>query len=151
VTSPACDTEPRRPSDVTYPWQAALHPTVAIVARRAHVEVAKKANLDRATHGEYVYVEQLGETPRAACRILEKGKRSLQLETLFLADEGKTDPEGRFTAWRVKPSDDNRDVPQLKQTRYRAVAQLRKPYAERLLSEAGNHLSRIGVDFVDHP
>jgi hypothetical protein len=45
----------------------------------------------------------------------------------------------------------NADRPAWQEVTMQIIAQLHEPYANRLLHLTGHHLSRIGLDFVDHP
>ncbi len=83
-----------------------------------------------------------------AVQLMNEGDPNARLEMFLLEDMGKID-DGRFKATRLSRSDEGKLHTSV--VGFRAVALLRGLYASRLLQFAGNHLSRIGPDFVDFP
>ncbi len=71
-----------------------------------------------------------------------------KLEMFLLEGMGKLD-NGIFKATRLSCADGGTLHSAV--VNFRVIGQLRGLYASRLLQQAGNHLSRIGPDFVRMP
>ncbi|OJW08883.1 MAG: hypothetical protein BGO49_11075 [Planctomycetales bacterium 71-10] len=68
---------------------------------------------------------------------------------MFLLDGMGRITNSRFRATRLLRAEE--DKLHANAFEFRVVGQLRGLYASRLLQQAGNHLSRIGPDFVRMP
>lgn len=149
AASPACDLVARAPSDQQV-WSHALHPMTAVVAIELRIQDSMDAALSSASQGKFVFLE----TPA--------GKRTFRMladngqppyEILFAENEGRVRTEGAntvFTASRLVPEGEP-PTRALQSNTFLVVDQLRGVNATRALQLAGQHLSRIGLDFLDMP
>lgn len=149
AASPACDLVARAPSTQQL-WMHALHPITALVAIELQLYDNTASALSAASQGRFVFLE----TPA--------GKRTFKIvsengqppyEILFAENEGRVRKDGDrtvFSASRLVPE----GVPParaLVPSTFVVVDQLRNLNATRVLQLAGQHLSRIGLDFLDMP
>jgi hypothetical protein len=159
TTSPACDLVARLPS----PDQAWLHaifpltPAVAILLVPAKVDVA----LAEAANGFHVFSETGNE--KKAFKIVTGAGQQPSYEVFVVKNEGKVrDVEGKkvFDAARLVPASGGTggaasgaaEAGRLwVEDTFEVVDQLRGVNATRILLLAGQHLSRIGLDFISMP
>ncbi len=143
-TTPDCDLVPREP---TVAWLRGLHPLRPIVAVRAEIANCSDGLLEEAEHGRHIFLTIDGK--RKAVWVVDPTSREPKPEQFLLGDMGLIDGERAFTAYAV--AQDSLMEPTFQKLRMRAIGQLRNVYASRLLQQAGQHLSRIGVNFVKLP
>ncbi|MFH1468135.1 MAG: hypothetical protein ABIO70_27360 [Pseudomonadota bacterium] len=141
-SSPGCDLVPREVRAWDY-WRARLSPYIPLVAIRAKAVKISTANA-RSPDGLFLFID-CGK-PRAFSL---KPEALPALEQMMLVDGGRV-VGGCFQALRFEHV---REVAgsgtlNLTEHRFRVLTQLRAPYAERVLQMAGQHLSRIGLDFA---
>lgn len=158
AASPACDLVARRPSADQW-WAHLIHPhtpVVAVILAPAAIAVA----LNEATQGRYIFFE-CGSDKKAFKVVAGPGNQP-SYEFLILKNEGRVrQHEGKtlFDATRLqprqvelegvaRPSPSERDW--VDET-FEIVAQLRGVNATHILQLAGQHLSRIGLDFLSMP
>lgn len=149
AASPACDLVARAPSEQQL-WLSALHPTTAVVAIELERYENIESALSNASQGRYVFLE----TPsgQRTFRILSDNGQP-PYEILFAHSEGRVRKDGErttFTASRLIPYGDPPGRALIPAT-FVVVDQLRSLNATRVLQLAGQHLSRIGLDFLDMP
>ena len=149
AASPACDLVARAPSEQQL-WLSALHPMTAVVA----IELEPYTNIDSAlsyaSQGRYVFLE----TPagQRTFRIVSENGQP-PYEILFADNEGRVRKDGErtvFTASRLLPHGEP-PARGLVPSTFVVIDQLRGLNATRVLQLAGQHLSRIGLDFLDMP
>jgi hypothetical protein len=152
--SPACDMVARTPSSHQL-WSRAIHPMRAIIAVRLHEEVSVASALGEAEIGKHVFLRTDSDK---AFSVVDKGVGQPVYEFLFPEDVARAqlDAEGRqtFTAFRVEEDSADEAAPSARrfsQATFEVVGQLRSTYAARVLQMVGQHLSRLGVDFVNNP
>jgi hypothetical protein len=152
--APGCDMVVRKPV-AQQVWASGIHPVRAMVAVRLHPENGLEGPLAKAERGRHVFVR--AETNRAFS-IVDREIDQPVYEFFFPDDAGRTRPGGdgrqSFRAFRVEVTDgipERASDPQFASAEYVVVGQLRPSYASRILQMAGQHLSRIGVDFVGKP
>lgn len=149
AASPACDLVARPPSEMQI-WSHTLHPMTAMVA----IELQPWDNIDSAlssaSQGKFVFLET--PTGQRTFRLLADNGQP-PYEILFAENEGRVRREGEntlFSASRLVPD----GVPPhrtLRSETFVVVDQLRGLNSTRVLQLAGQHLSRIGLDFLDMP
>ena len=146
-----CSLIPRKPSD-KQSWEAEIHPNVPVVALRLLPETGKlmEHGLENATQCRHLFVSSEGQ--RFSLAIASEAARQPRPETFVLSEPVAIDAEtNRFKASRIKrilPEGSDREVLAMIEEEFTVVAQLRPSYADRLLTQTGNHTTRIGVDFV---
>jgi len=148
ATSPACDLVARQPG-VDQAWSHAIHPMTALVAVKLHPGGALPAALGEATKGNHVFLE-LDGVPTALKLINPMSQPSYEI--FFAHTEGRVRLEGDntiFTASRLMALPDG--ARGLVEQDFEIVGQLRGVNAIRALQSAGQHLSRVGLDFVGLP
>jgi hypothetical protein len=137
-------------------WTRAIYPMRPMVAVRLNSEQHDRA-LGSAERGHYVFVEVGGD--RNSFSVFPKGKDLPSYEFFFLHDAGRTTtaeahnlPKFRASRVEVDPSiETSANARRFIDTEFEVVGQLRPAYASRLLQITGQHLSRIGVDFIRKP
>jgi hypothetical protein len=153
--TPACDMVVREPIEEQV-WTRAIYPMRPMVAVRLNSEQHDRA-LGSAERGHYVFVEVGGD--RNSFSVFPKGKDLPSYEFFFLHDAGRTTtaeahnlPKFRASRVEVDPSiETSANARRFIDTEFEVVGQLRPAYASRLLQITGQHLSRIGVDFIRKP
>ena len=160
TASPACDLIARQPGH-GQSWAHSIHPLTPIVAILLHVGSIDSA-LTKATRARHIFLECDNE--KLAFKIVnESGQPSY--EFFFARNEGKIrDADGKrmFDAARLMPTDGDAkptdsasevrgDDRNLVYQEFEIVGQLRNINAAQVLQMAGQHLSRIGLDFLDMP
>ncbi|MFL9840460.1 response regulator receiver domain [Sphingomonas sp. ST-64] len=148
ATSPACDLVARQPG-VDQAWSHAIHPMTALVAIKLHSGGELPSALTEATKGNHVFFE-LDGTPTALKLVNAVSQPSYEI--FFAHNEGRVRLDGDrtvFTASRLMPLEDGSRG--LVEQEFEVVGQLRGVNAIRALQSAGQHLSRVGLDFVSLP
>jgi hypothetical protein len=149
AASPACDLAARTPSAMQR-WSHALHPTTAVITVELEAYANTDAALTNAAQGKFVFLET--PTGKQTFRILgENGQPPYEI--LFAENEGRVRSDGGrtvFSASRLVPEGDP-PTRTLKAETFVVVSQLRGLNATRVLQLTGQHLSRIGLDFLDMP
>jgi hypothetical protein len=147
IATPACDLVPRAPHEKSHLWEAGLHPLRAVTCIRAQEKGLNKLHryLKEAEYSRHVFARR---GPGGEKLVLEflPDPESPQLEHIYLKDMGKI-TDGNFEGWRLSNKD---GCLQLNNATFRVVTQVRNLHANRFLRAAGEHLSRIGVDFVKY-
>lgn len=150
--TPACDLVPRQPRTGT--WEHRLHPTRAVMAIRAEVTDASQSNLEKAEENRMVFLQINGK--QKAITLVGNAPPVPILEWLFLEDMGRI-KEGKLYAMEVsrlaseEAAGNNHPSLSFAPSEMRAIGQIRAIYSSRILQYAGQHLARIGVDFVRLP
>jgi len=142
--TPTCDLVPRPPRNDT--WERQLHPIRPMLALRGQLINCGMEILKIAERFQHVYLTT--NEGLKAVKLATDNDPNARLEMFLLEDMGRI-VEGTFKATRLSRSKEGKLDSTL--VPFRAVALLRGLYASRLLQHAGNHLSRIGPDFVDLP
>lgn len=153
--TPACDLVPRVPRRKET-WEFTLHPNRAIIALKAKMADVKKDHLAKAEESRMVFVRVNGKL-KTVTLIGEKPPVPL-LEWLFLKDMGRI-TDKKLLAMVVGKAEQGEEVegdnppPPLSfvPSEMTALGQIRAIYSSRILQYAGQHLARIGVDFVNFP
>ena len=161
TASPACDLEARQPGS-GQSWASSIHPLTPMVVIRLQPIDKIDSALGEATRAHYIFLEHGGK--KKAFNILnEVGQPSYEI--LFAINEGRVrGVEGKivFNVARLFPSSADKtgetssseakeDAPTLVSEEFEVIGQLRNIHAARVLQIVGQHLSRIGLDFVDMP
>jgi CheY-like chemotaxis protein len=152
-TSPACDMVVRKPSQ-SQAWSYALDPMRPIVAVRIEQVDWSKA-LKVATQGKHVFLQTLDGPKTFVALDTTTGQPSY--EFLFIHEGARTTAPSTvgelpsFLASRVQPGPGVKSATDsriLFERAFVVVGQLRPEYASRLLQATGQHLSRLGVDYM---
>jgi hypothetical protein len=131
-TSPACDLVPRRQGYVGIQV----------------IELSRENAADNYTHGDKIVVVVEGEP--IILRALHHKTRLPQLEILLLPTGTNVEAlDGCLPRVRAWLASQFVGAPGVAPTEYSVISQLRNSFATRFLMVAGQHLSRIGVDFID--
>lgn len=164
TASPACDLVAREPSGQQV-WARSMHPLTSFVGILLHpVEAIDKALAD-AANARHIFLETPGGQ-RAFKLVNDVGQPSY--EFIFALNEGRVRQDGDRTLfaasrleYSVDPEKPDTDASgQLThKTRERrfidedfeVIDQLRGVNATRILQMAGQHLSRIGLDYISMP
>ena len=108
--------------------------------------------LKEAEYGRYAFVS---EPEKLAFCVVEDISSQPVYEFFFAEDSAvwheNEDREKIFRASRIKPSAEDSGNRTLVSEEFAIVGQLRPSYATRVLAIVGQHLSRIGLDFVSMP
>lgn len=150
--TPACDMVPRETDKKMNPWAFELGSVKPILALRLETidndgDVRKA--LGKATMGRYLFFKDRAcgsDRPAVTAVFKDTSDPNPSLEQVFVACRGKLQEDGSVQIYRITL--ESADKPQLSAVTCVPVAQLRAPYAERIVQVVGGHLSRIGVDFV---
>jgi hypothetical protein len=161
AASPACDLVARRPNEIQS-WSHKLHPMVPVVAVLLKPTDKHVIALNNAEQAEYIFLEGPEPGAKKTFKIVnDVGHPSY--EFIFARNEGRTrQHEGKtiFDAARLGPkivpvngvgealSPDEREFTL---DAFEIVGQLRGMNATRILQMLGQHLSRIGLDFLRLP
>jgi CheY-like chemotaxis protein len=152
VASPACDLTVRDRGS-TQKWINSIDPTLPMVAVQIElVEEAdqKKAALKSATSMEHIFIETAEE--RRTFKLHKQNSPSYEL--FFVRDRGTVTVEGGKTIFYASRFSASAGAPQgsLVAERFEVMDRMmRGLYATRLLQTLGQHLSRVGLDFVRLP
>ena len=161
TASPACDLVARQPGS-GQSWAHAIHPLTPVVVILLQPVTSIDSALTRATRAQHIFLERGGDK-RVFKIVNSTGQPSY--EFLFAENEGRIrNVNGKilFDAARLLPppedanaSDNTPDRGEDKYTlvsnEFEVIGQLRDINATRVLQMAGQHLSRIGLDFIDMP
>lgn len=152
--SPACDMVPREPKKA---WTKGLHPWRPAMFIRLSVEADVENALRDAEQGRHIFLRY--EDRDVALSALQDGSATVSQEILLVStetvlpshEESSPGPNGprRFPAFALSKAT-GQSVPSLMQRNLLVVGQLAAPYAERMVQLLGNHLSRVGPDFLNH-
>ena len=156
--SPACDMVPRLPG-THQEWTHAIHPVRPMVVIALKPVDVKKA-LAGAEHGRYVFLERPSGVETFT--VLSVPADQPSYEFLFPSDAGQVAHDTKaFDAYSVRATPAVASAVPRSGTAppavgpvtfdaltYEVVGQLRPSYANRFLQMIGQHLSRIGLDFV---
>jgi hypothetical protein len=114
-------------------------------------EQLRKA-LKNATSGRHLFFFDGEEGIAAAC-FKDSNEPNPKLEQLIAFDRARVDVERKFALLKCirDAKGAAEDAPVLSRIECQAVAQLRAPYAEKVVHMVGGHVSRIGVNFFKHP
>ncbi len=144
--TPGCDMVPRQPS--TDRWEGKIDPLRPVVCMRGTRLGQILAPLTQAERGKTVFFmipEPGGKLNRGAIEFI----RDLPpvLEHFYLVDRGRLDESQCIQAFRL--TKDAQGFPELQKSVLKVLTQVREIHANRFLRIAGEHVSRIAVDFVD--
>ena len=160
VASPACDLVARRPN-ISQKWAHLIHPLMPMMGIWLRCVASVDGALVEAERGHHIFLES--ETEKRVFSILnEVGQPSY--EFLFAIDQGRVrEIEGRvvFDVARIvsgSGTDGAETGPGngkgeliLEPSEFEVIGQLRDMNATRIMHLAGQHLSRIGLDFLNMP
>ena len=159
LASPACDLVTRQPREEQI-WAHSIYPLMPVVAICLRSAVSIDSALSKATSGQYIFLEY--GTEKKVFKIVNKFRQP-SCEFFFAIDGGKThNTNGKilFNAIRLtrttKNGSEGNDVCETEEDRriwanveFEIIGQLRNMNATRVLQMAGQHLSRIGLDFLN--
>lgn len=144
-TTPDCDLVPRNPSG----WSKRLQPYMPALCRPVSFTKDFRTTLERAEDACGLF-RTIDGAPQVIQLVTDKvGHR--RPEMFFFDNSGRIRASGEFVGRTVAFNNLSVALELGELTTYKVIGQLRARYAMRLLHEAGHHLSRIGVDFVDWP
>jgi hypothetical protein len=145
--SPSCDMVARMPSPFQT-WARALHPLRAMVAVRLQPVKLNQA-LKSAEQGRHAF---LTDGKPLAFSVVDEQTGQPVYEFFFAENAAvwREDELGlkSFSAGRIKNMSKEPYTPELVKEKFVIVGQLRPSYATRILHLMGQHLSRVGLDFV---
>jgi Response receiver domain len=155
AASPACDLVSRKPSPDQW-WAHSIFPFTPLVAILL-TSVGIDAALNEAAHGVHVFFES-GPDSKAFKLVAGPGHQP-PYEFFIVKNEGRVRENGGktvFDAARLMPKEVNTGGAVEKSAterewvdgEFEVVAQLRGVNATHVLQLAGQHLSRIGLDFI---
>lgn len=161
AVSPACDLEARKPGKGQR-WAHTIHPLTPVVVIHLQNVSSIDAALCKATRAQHIFLER-GDEKNVFKIVNDEGQPSYEI--FFAEKEGRvSDVEGKtvFKAARLSPncakkitenssSEEKEDDHNLKSLTFEVIGQLRNIHAAHVLQIAGQHLSRIGLDFVKMP
>ena len=141
--SPSCDMVPRSPKKDR--WEGKLDPIRPVILIKGERVTKLDVCLKEAEQGRAIFVT-LNENGRDERRVIRfvPSKSTPILEHFYLQGRGAIDNQ-KVQAFRSY-NKENRLA--LHEVTLDVVAQVRELYANRFLRSVGEHLSRIGVDFV---
>ena len=171
TASPACDLVARKPR-IGQKWAHAIYPLTPVVVIRLQPVKQLASALTKATRAQHIFLEHGGEN-KAFKIVNDEGQPSYEL--FFAKNEGRVHEEEEktvFEAVRLYPdnteeNDDNNSSEEidddnnpseeidddltLSSAKFEVIGQLRNIHATHVLQITGQHLSRIGLDFVKMP
>jgi hypothetical protein len=147
--TPACDLVPRTPKE--YLWEHQIHPSRPIIAIRGRIRGIDDSCLMEAEQGKNIFI-MLDKEPRTI--VLMDRSRPVPILEWFVVEkmgaiENKEFDALEFVRSKNMPEDENQFAN--RPMKMRVLGQVRALYASRIQQYAGQHLSRIGVDFVGLP
>jgi len=149
--SPACDMVSRRPN-ASQKWLEAMHPLRPLVGVHLNDEEAPSKALLKAELGKYVFFSLDGRMTALSMMPAQQPVTEfffVNYEDEIISENGGNKFVGAFRlSQSIEQGGKISGV--LKPVRFRLVSQVRDAYANRFLQMTGNHLSRIGVDFVSY-
>ena len=160
VASPACDLVARRPNR-SQNWSHFIHPLTPMMGILLRPVLGEERALAVAERGQHLFLEsEVGN--RVFSVLNDVGQPSF--EFLFAVEEGKVrEMDGRvvFDVARIVGghgddgagalSGSGGELGKLERCEFDVVGQLREMNAARVMHLAGQHLSRIGLDFLNMP
>ena len=160
-----CSLVPRTPTDKES-WEAKLFPNFPLIALRLQLVEGRALDeaLSHATSGRLLFVQV--DHKRVALRLANEIARQPRPEIFIVTRMDLQKGQRKFHACRIEKARANRNAglepgsnneqiawqaefPSLVPYEFEAIAQLRPSYADRVLTQTGQHSSRIGVDFVN--
>jgi hypothetical protein len=150
TASPACDLEDRKPG-AHQVWAESIDPITAVVALRLEPYKNIDKALKESTNGRFVFLETAGGERKVFKLVDDSGSPSY--EFFFAQDRGRVGRQGArklFKAGRLVVTEGT-PLGTLAAEEFEIVHQLRGLNASRTLHVAGQHLSRIGLDFIAMP
>lgn len=148
--TPACDLVPRKPSGS---WEKVVHPHRPMIAMKCKISDVTTDNLKIAEQSKCIYLTVGGK--QKVVTLSDDKKPAPSLEWFFMDGMGKIAEDQTFAAVsfsRDKPAGAAGDGAFKADTMLmKAISQIRAVYANRIMQAAGQHMSRIGVDFVSYP
>jgi hypothetical protein len=150
VASPACDLEDRQAG--TYQvWARSIDPLTALVALRLEYDPRVDRALKGSTSGRFIFLESPSGDQKAFKFVDDTGAPSY--EFFFAHDRGRIKRHGAQRLFKAHRLIVNATSPNgaLAVEEFEVIHQLRDLNASRALHVAGQHLSRIGVDFIKMP
>jgi hypothetical protein len=157
--TPACDMVPRLPDEKMNPWMAELdefRPVLALRLKRltGESDIRKKAlqGAHRARHLFFWDRAASEDRPIVVACFQETADPNPWLEQMLAVGRARVREDHTLQLYRLVARKDQigraPEAPELEPITCEPVAQLRAPYAERVVQVVGGHVSRIGVDFV---
>jgi len=150
AASPACDLEDRSPG-AHQVWAKSIDPVTAVIGLRLEPYHNIDKALKEATTARFVFLET-GAGERKVFKLVDDSGAP-SYEVFFAQERGKIVSDGArktFKAGRLVVSPEH-PTGVVAVDEFEIVHQLRGLNASRTLHVAGQHLSRIGVDFVAMP
>jgi len=158
AASPACDLVARPPSDEQV-WSHAVFPTTPLVAILL-TDASDGDAVAEAANGLHLFVE-VPELRKAFKTVVGVGRQP-SYEFFMVKNKGLVDVQNGKTVFKAERLqsvmvDNAGELSPSKTERawgedvFEVVTQLRNLHATRLLLTAGQHLSRIGLDFISMP
>lgn len=152
VASPACDLTVRERSS-TQKWIKEIDPVLPMIA--VEIEMIEDAEqkedaLKSATFMEHIFIET--NEGRKIFKLHKQNSPSYEL--FFVHDRGTITVDGGKTVFQASRFSSSTEKPEgeLVVARFEVMDQMmRGLYATRLLQTLGQHLSRVGLDFVRLP
>jgi hypothetical protein len=150
ISSPACDLEDRQPGAYQV-WARSIDPLIAVVALRLELYPRVDRALKDATTGKFIFLEHPSGDQKTFKVVDDAGTPSY--EFFFAHDRGRITRNGARKIFKAHRLVVNGASPTgaLSAEEFEVVHQLRDLNASRTLNVAGQHLSRIGVDFIKMP
>lgn len=147
--TPACDLVPRIPKD--YLWENEIHPSRPIIAIRCKTRGIDDGCLMAAEQGKNIFI-MIDNEPKTL--VIMDGSQPVPILEWFVVEKmgeinGKEFDAVEFVKSKFNPEDEERFSN--RSVKMRVLGQVRALYASRIQQYAGQHLSRIGVDFVGLP
>jgi hypothetical protein len=156
--TPACDMVPRQPQEEINPWAFELDKFKPMMALRLRPlpqgsDKWKKALKDAHMGRNLFFWDRTanGDQPLVAACFKDTADPNPWLEQMLAIDRATVQDDGFVQLYRLVVKKDEgvpTDAPGLEFINCKPVAQIRAPYAERVVQVVGGHVSRIGVDFV---
>ena len=144
MASPACDLMVREPREEQR-WANSIHPLTAVVAISLQPVASIDSALSKATRAQHIFLER-GEEKKVFKIVNSSGQPSYEI--FFAKNEGRirhVDGKLLLDVARVLPN------LVLVDAEFEVIGQLRNVNATRVLHMTGQHLSRIGLDFLNMP
>jgi len=158
TTSPACDLVARQPSSDQL-WLHSIFPLTPVVAILL-IPAQPEAALAEAANGLHVFLESgndkkafkivvgAGQQPSYEVFVVKNEGKVREVEGKKVFDAARLTPAGAAPGASAGPSEAERTWVE---DTFEVVDQLRGMNATRILLLAGQHLSRVGLDFISLP
>jgi hypothetical protein len=145
--TPACDLVPRHPRGG---WEKRMHPLRPIIAMRCKISEVAAKNLQIAEQSRCIFLTV--EKRRKVIVLADEDSPVPALEWFVLSGMGKIGDDSSFSAVKFDCTDkDGGGALVATPEPMKVLGQIRSIYANRIMQAAGQHMSRIGVDFVNLP